>query len=61
MKNDETGRRLMHEASVMAKSFHKVGAMDLTTMREIDTLSIPKVEKLSPTKIKKIRVGSGVS
>ncbi len=58
---DKTKKRLLKEAHEMAQDLHKVGAMDITTMREFDALCISEVHDLTPTMIKKIRKNAGVS
>ncbi len=44
-----------------AQGLHKVGAMDLVTLREFDSLCLPPVEPLRPDEIKQIREHSHVS
>ena len=42
----------MHD---LAKSLHKVGAMDEITMKAMDDLCLPKVRKLSKAEVRAIR------
>jgi putative transcriptional regulator len=44
-----------------AKGLHASGAISKVTMREFDSLSIPPVDSLRPTQIKRIRESSNVS
>lgn len=59
--SNKTKKRLLKEAHEMAKDLHGAGVIDVITMREFDTLCLPKVHDLSPNKIKKIRCKAGVS
>ncbi len=60
-RRDKTKKRLMSEAHAMAKDLHDVGAIDMITMREFDALCLSHLDKLSPMKIKKLRVHAGFS
>ena len=60
-KADKTKKRLLFEAHEMAKSLHKVGAMDAITMRQFDALCLPEIHELSAAKIKKLRKETGMS
>ena len=51
--------RLRETAYEMAKGLYEIGVIDLTTMREFDTL--PPVKELSRTEIKKLRLRERVS
>jgi len=44
-----------------ASALHKVGALDKTTMREIDTLCLTGIEPLSGRKIQALRKREGIS
>ena len=44
---------VMHET---AKGLHKSGVMDITTMREIDALCLPKIKIYSANQIKRLRL-----
>ena len=44
-----------------AKSLHKIGIIDKTTMHEFDALCIPAVHELTPKQIKQIREKQKVS
>src|SRR3990167_291977 len=59
--SDKTKRRLLLEAHDMAKALHRVGAMDVVTMRQFDAHCLPHIEKFSASKIKKLRKEAGVS
>ncbi|HEV2613846.1 MAG TPA: helix-turn-helix domain-containing protein [Gammaproteobacteria bacterium] len=58
---DKTGKRLLHEAHNMAKALHKVGAMDLITMRVFDALCLSPIHDLPAKKIKSIREHAHIS
>lgn len=50
--------KVMHET---AKGLHEAGAMDMATMREVDSLCLPKIKQYTPTQIKRIRTKSKAS
>ncbi len=60
-KIDKTSVRLLKEAHSMATDLHKVGALDITTMREFDALCLTETPKLSVTEIKSIRRHAKIS
>jgi putative transcriptional regulator len=49
---------VMHKT---AKGLHKAGAMDIKTMREIESLCLPKVKEYSATQIKRLRLKNKAS
>ena len=49
---------VMHET---AKGLHKAGAMDIKTMREIESLCLPKMKTYSATQIKRLRLKNKTS
>ncbi|MBL1278366.1 MAG: DNA-binding transcriptional regulator [Ectothiorhodospiraceae bacterium] len=49
---------VMHET---AKGLHKSGVMDITTMREIDALCLPKIKIYSANQIKRLRLKNKAS
>jgi Predicted transcriptional regulator len=49
---------VVHET---AEGLHKVGLVDVRTMRTFDSLCLPPVTKLSPKEIKSIRLREKVS
>jgi len=54
----ETILEVMHET---AKGLHKAGAMDIKTMREIESLCLPPVKKYSANQIKHLRLKNKAS
>lgn len=44
-----------------AKGLHRVGVMDLVTLREFDMLCLLPIKSLAPEKIKQIREASNIS
>ena len=60
-KPDVTKKRLLKEAHEMATDLHEAGIIDISTMREFDSLCLTEARELSPNKIKKIRRNAGVS
>ncbi|GJM06749.1 MAG: transcriptional regulator [marine bacterium B5-7] len=60
-KSDPTNTRLLSEAQEMLNDLQQAGLVDMTTMREFNALSLSETHELSPTRIKKIRRGAGVS
>jgi putative transcriptional regulator len=44
-----------------AKDLHEAGAMDMATMREIESLCLPEIKTYTPTQIKRIRAKSKAS
>jgi putative transcriptional regulator len=50
--------KVMHDT---AKGLHEAGAMDMATMREIDSLCLPEIKRYTPTQIKRIRAKSKTS
>lgn len=60
-KHKPTKSRLMQEAHEMAKDLFDHGVITLSTMHEFDALCLTETHELSPPKIKKIRLASGVS
>ena len=50
--------KAMHET---AKGLHESGAMDIATMREIESLCLPEIKQYTPTQIKRIRAKSKTS
>lgn len=55
---DKTITEVVHET---IKGWHKVGLVDKTTMHEFDALCLPKIKRLGPKEIKKIRSREKVS
>jgi len=55
---DKTILESIHDSMM---DMHDAGALDKKTMREFDALCLPKVEKYTPTQIKRIRTLNGVS
>ncbi|MCI0507400.1 MAG: DNA-binding transcriptional regulator [Gammaproteobacteria bacterium] len=49
---------VMHKT---AEGLHKAGAMDIKTMREIESLCLPKVKEYSATQIKRLRLKNKAS
>jgi len=49
---------VMHET---AKGLHKAGAMDIKTMREIETLCLPTIKFYSANQIKRLRLKNKTS
>ncbi len=54
----ETILEVMHET---AKGLHKAGAMDMKTMREIESLCLPPVKKYSASQIRRLRLKNKAS
>ena len=54
----ETILKVMHET---AKGLHKAGAMDIKTMREIESLCLPPVKQYSANQIKRLRLKNKAS
>jgi len=54
-------KSLLEAAHDMACGLHKVGAIDVTTMREFDALCLPEVKELDNEEIKEIREQQKVS
>ena len=52
---------IMEMALELATGLHKVGAMDKATLREIESLALPKVQRYSPEEIRAIREKNLVS
>jgi len=50
--------KVMHDT---AKGLHEAGAMDMATMREVDSLCLPEIKQYTPTQIKRIRAKSKAS
>lgn len=57
----KTEARLFQTIRQAGQALHKVGALDTVTMREIDTLSLPKPRKYTAQDIVRIRVSVGLS
>ena len=53
--------KLIEAAHETVKGLYKAGLVKTKTMREFDELCLPKVNKLSPSKIKKIRLQQKIS
>ena len=49
---------VVHES---AENLYEAGAIDITTMREYDSLCLPEVEELTPKQIQRIREKTKVS
>ncbi len=49
---------VMHET---AKGLHKAGALEMKTMREIESLCLPPVKHYSARQIKRLRISSKAS
>jgi len=47
--------RILNELHETAKGLYDAGAMDITTMRKLDALCLPRVRKMSARQIKVIR------
>ncbi|MFI4955912.1 MAG: helix-turn-helix domain-containing protein [Gammaproteobacteria bacterium] len=62
MKKTKSAKsRLMQEAHQMAADLFEGGVITLSTMNEFDALCLTETHELSASKIKKIRLTSGVS
>lgn len=44
-----------------AKGLHKAGAMDIKTMREFESLCLPKVKEYNVTRIKRLHIKNKAS
>ncbi|MCW8934983.1 MAG: transcriptional regulator [Gammaproteobacteria bacterium] len=55
---DKSILEVMHES---AKDMSDIGLMDKQTMREFDSLCLPKVKEYTPAQIKKIRIQNRAS
>ena len=53
--------RILKEMYETAKGLYDAGVMDSVTMREMDSLCLTPVEKLSANQIKKLRLANRVS
>lgn len=60
-KSKPAKSRLMQEAHKMAADLYEGGIITLSTMKEFDALCLSETHELSASKIKKIRITSGVS
>ncbi len=54
-------KTLLETIHETAQGLHKVGIMDIQTMKEFDALCLPEVKELSPAQIKAIRVKAKLS
>ncbi|MEK6748279.1 MAG: DNA-binding transcriptional regulator [Pseudomonadota bacterium] len=57
----KTKSAILEAVHETAKGLHKSGVMDQVTMREFDRLCLPKIEPLTPERIKRIRTRLHVS
>jgi DNA-binding transcriptional regulator YiaG len=53
--------RILATVHTTAKGLHAAGAIGRITMRDFDTLCVPKIAALGPTQIMRIRESSRVS
>lgn len=56
-----SSKTMIKVAHEMVQDLHSIGLVDKLTMRKFDALCLPKVKKLGPKEIKKIRVREKVS
>lgn len=54
-------KSLLEVAHEIANDLYNAGIMDATTLREFDAEALPKIDELSPRKIKQIRLKQKVS
>jgi putative transcriptional regulator len=60
-KMDKTKKRLLEEAHEIAQDLHNADIISIKTMKEFDALCLPEIHELSASKIKKIRLSTGIS
>jgi putative transcriptional regulator len=53
--------RILKTVHTTVKGLHAAGAIGRVTMRDFDTLCVPKITALRPTQIRRIREASRVS
>ena len=58
---NESEEHLFSTIHQSVKRLEKIGKVDKKTMRNFDSLCLPKFEELNPSEIKKIRISENVS